>query len=1252
MDGPSGVTQCPIAPNQTYTYNFTTGDIDGTFFWHGHYKQHYVDGFKGPMIIHDPNDNHVDFDASPSATYSSEAMLLLSDWYHEQSEVLLERYLDGAINPDGIEPIWDSGLINGIGQFECAKNPNVTCIQQEKQAYVQTIGVGETIRLRVCNAASFAAFLFSIDGHSLTVIEVDSVDVIPYTVDSLVINIAQRYSVLVTANQPIGNYLMRAVMYHGDPWTATNIMPVGMNPTVTAILNYNKVLPAKAPITIQPLQNPSILIDTNLVPSEPKQPPPIGANDLTVLFEFEFTTKGNDTYQKAYPSVSTLKDGKWDLHFTNSYTPLMGDFLLNQAWEQGSQWIPEAASNTLFVKTGQVVDIIVRNDDAGEHPMHLHGQSFWVMDMGVANSFASIPRTYTNKNPVRRDVVSVTACPYDDNGCLPRNATGFSGWTAPLNGTNVNALPEDTGGASNWFGYAVLRFVADNPGIWLFHCHIEWHIAAGLVMNFAVGVPEIQQLSRPGVANQTCSSLNQWKTIHDLVDRKQFEKYEQEFKELLIVFWAEKMESGDMKKTELQKVCKEWTQAYNDFTKNGELLKMDDTDKEKLVSLIQDGFKAFPSSGFGVENALTQAAKDISKVWDLQNKLKDKFAKLMNEVEKVNFHITTVLKLIVVDNDFQKLKDTARISEFACWVEKPTETTVFEYSNFIEPEVHCKGEHPIKLKAYNFDWDQLWDSQTRKESPTPPVPRNVQDVSDNTSVEEFDVMLSFSSSAIILCLSPEYLTSDGCKKVYNFASEIEKPLIPVYMFGEMTNQEIQALKTNVDTSVPFFLTSGKLLADFGTSKLGSHQFTNALQVVVNHIKEMVPRFKNTSVPPVSAAELSKLKQWLNPVDFTSDLEDYKKDFVLGTRKWLEDEVCDWARSVNDSSVLWACGAAGTGKSLFSYHITQHLPQEEFVTSIFFFCRHNNDMKNSPEVLVKTLIWMLCEEFDSFKEYVEKEREAEEKNKQSKSSIVSFPLSAFQKLVLGGLHHLKNPKKTVLITIDALDELNKQTRSVVLEILSELCASNNTGLPAFVKFFVTGRPEKDIYDCLTKINSFELEPTREENLADVELVVNDKFTKIWKKQDFNPMFKECLTLVVDKSEGLFIYVKLICQYLAENQIPLEEALEEIKNFSAGPDSVYSAIARVAIDAITKSVYQDVFGAILFVLEPLSLEHLSLFAGKTIEQTVHLFDKMRSILKLVDGKVSILHKSVKDFFTSNRCNGDLYIDSLNANALLAT
>lgn len=31
-------------------------------------------------------------------------------------------------------------------------------------------------------------------------------------------------------------------------------------------------------------------------------------------------------------------------------------------------------------------------------------------------------------------------------------------------------------------GHAVLRFRADNPGIWLFHCHIIWHQASGMAM--------------------------------------------------------------------------------------------------------------------------------------------------------------------------------------------------------------------------------------------------------------------------------------------------------------------------------------------------------------------------------------------------------------------------------------------------------------------------------------------------------------------------------------------------------------------------------------------------------------------------------------------------------------------------------------------------------------------------------------------------------------------------------------------------
>lgn len=32
----------------------------------------------------------------------------------------------------------------------------------------------------------------------------------------------------------------------------------------------------------------------------------------------------------------------------------------------------------------------------------------------------------------------------------------------------------------NGNSYLVLRYVADNPGVWIVHCHIDWHLAAGL----------------------------------------------------------------------------------------------------------------------------------------------------------------------------------------------------------------------------------------------------------------------------------------------------------------------------------------------------------------------------------------------------------------------------------------------------------------------------------------------------------------------------------------------------------------------------------------------------------------------------------------------------------------------------------------------------------------------------------------------------------------------------------------------------
>jgi iron transport multicopper oxidase len=88
--------------------------------------------------------------------------------------------------------------------------------------------------------------------------------------------------------------------------------------------------------------------------------------------------------------------------------------------------------NPYIIKTGQVVQIIVENHDDTEHPMHLHGYEFQVVARGAGTwdgDESKLPKV-----PMRRDTVTTPAS-----------------------------------------GYLVIRIKANNPGVWMFHCHMEFH---------------------------------------------------------------------------------------------------------------------------------------------------------------------------------------------------------------------------------------------------------------------------------------------------------------------------------------------------------------------------------------------------------------------------------------------------------------------------------------------------------------------------------------------------------------------------------------------------------------------------------------------------------------------------------------------------------------------------------------------------------------------------------------------------------
>lgn len=58
-------------------------------------------------------------------------------------------------------------------------------------------------------------------------------------------------------------------------------------------------------------------------------------------------------------------------------------------------------------------------------------------------------------------------------------------------------------------GYLVLRFQSNNPGVWLFHCHIEWHVDQGLIATMIEAPLEIQKsLAIPENHLDVCKAAN------------------------------------------------------------------------------------------------------------------------------------------------------------------------------------------------------------------------------------------------------------------------------------------------------------------------------------------------------------------------------------------------------------------------------------------------------------------------------------------------------------------------------------------------------------------------------------------------------------------------------------------------------------------------------------------------------------------------------------------------------------------------
>ena len=442
MDGAIGVTQCEIPPGGSYQFEFPLTTL-GTHWWHSHFKDQYLDGLRGPLIIRNPNDPNKDL-------YDEEMVVLLEDWYHSASSSLSNLTTS---------PQWSAGLINGRGQYTCTtaekNDPVIQCKTQPPSQF--TFSSGKRYRLRIINASGYAAFNFSIAGHAMKVIEADGVDLTPSRfVTNLFLNVAQRYSVVVAADQvPATYYMYGTLSVNTVAAQSAQVTPNSKN------IVYAYVVYDNTPYSGTTIGYPTVYYNETLAIPLVNAVPQLSTRIVT--FAFKITTNGSTKTQSALISAN---GGPW-LSYKTPDIPTLFDVTYNG---KDATSLP-STSLAVNIWNKDIVDLIVMNNDRGEHPFHLHGHHFWVIASGNAASVSLIPTSsYNLNNPSRRDTVTVLAC------------------------------SSGSGGTCSNPGYVVLRFVADNPGVWFLHCHIDWHMMMGMAMTI-VESPDI--LSQQHAYNAT-----------------------------------------------------------------------------------------------------------------------------------------------------------------------------------------------------------------------------------------------------------------------------------------------------------------------------------------------------------------------------------------------------------------------------------------------------------------------------------------------------------------------------------------------------------------------------------------------------------------------------------------------------------------------------------------------------------------------------------------------------------------------------
>jgi len=407
-DGIGRVTQLSILPGSSFLHEFIATDV-GTFWYHSHVHSQTAMGLLGGFIVHPKT--------KPDIVHG-EFVLMLQDWQHlytgEQHDLLIDS---GQFYVNSLESIFDSGnidhstettalvtsiLINGRGQYidprtnESSTNVPLEILKIQSEKY-------DTYRIRLINGGNAFSLKFSIDEHVLHVIAADG---IPFNesivVDQLIIGLGERFDILLVNTSQMDrtkNYWIRVETLdknHNPRWhgravlqyTSDSTMPTTNQQTTGRIL------------TLRDMTSHDRYLDQTLLDEKTQ------VNVRKTLSLNMVNSKG----EHGYESINFIRMTLPKMTEPILYNPRKARELLPCVNQHRSMKSGEECYHHVNVQLNDIVEFLLINDDSDQHPLHLHGSFFHIIEQGLVIS----NKTTSSRMRLIKDTIQLPSQGYSD----------------------------------------------------------------------------------------------------------------------------------------------------------------------------------------------------------------------------------------------------------------------------------------------------------------------------------------------------------------------------------------------------------------------------------------------------------------------------------------------------------------------------------------------------------------------------------------------------------------------------------------------------------------------------------------------------------------------------------------------------------------------------------------------------------------------------------------------------------------------